>query len=117
MRSTTMLLLLATCQSVQACGPMHEEPPVAGMAEMSTPPLELGLMWPSFPSGEPPRSDEVELGRELFFDKQMSLDSTVSCASCHLQTAAFSDPRRVSLGVHSASGRRNSPGLWNVAFF
>lgn len=61
------------------------------------------------------------LGRQLFFDKSLSTDASVSCASCHQQEKAFSDGRRVALGVGNRAGLRNSPSLLNVghhrAFF
>lgn len=66
-------------------------------------------------------SKGFELGRELFYDPFLSSDNTVSCASCHFQNAAFSDPgKALSNGVNSAQGRRNSPALfnliWNTSF-
>lgn len=65
--------------------------------------------------------DRVTLGRELFYDPILSIDSTISCASCHMQTAAFSDAgRTLSIGVNGAKGTRNSPAifnmLWNTSF-
>lgn len=58
-----------------------------------------------------------ELGRKLFYDKRLSIDNSVSCASCHFQHAAFSDPgKALSSGVNGAQGRRNSPPLFNLAW-
>ncbi len=58
-----------------------------------------------------------ELGRKLFFDINLSKDNSISCASCHFQHAAFSDPGlAVSVGVFGRSGRRNSPPLFNLAW-
>jgi cytochrome c peroxidase len=48
------------------------------------------------------------LGRRLFFDKRMSADGGVACASCHDPSKGFSDPRPVSLGVDGRAGGRHS---------
>jgi len=56
----------------------------------------------------------VELGRFLFYDKSLSADSTVACASCHQQKFSFSDNRRFSIGVKGRVGHRNSMQLLNL---
>lgn len=61
--------------------------------------------------------DEATLGRVLFYDKNLSSDKTISCASCHRQEIGFSDDRAVSLGVESRVGERNSIALSSVANF
>ena len=58
----------------------------------------------------------VELGRKLFYDEILSLDSTIACASCHKQENAFADPRRLSEGVGDSLGKRNAPGLVNAGY-
>lgn len=56
-----------------------------------------------------------ELGRKLFYDKNLSSDKSISCASCHRQSFAFSDPgKAVSTGVEGREGRRNSPTMFNL---
>jgi cytochrome c peroxidase len=58
-----------------------------------------------------------ELGRMLFYDPILSIDSTVSCGTCHKQATGFSDPtHRINHGVNNRFGKRNSPGLANMAF-
>lgn len=56
------------------------------------------------------------LGKKLFYDPVMSLDSSVSCASCHRAEIAFSDDLAYSLGVEQRPGTRNAPTLANVAY-
>lgn len=46
-----------------------------------------------------------QLGRVLFYDRALSVDGTVACASCHLQAAAFGDPARFSPGVDGVTAR------------
>lgn len=66
-----------------------------------------------------PLSNEgFELGRSLFYDPILSKDSTVSCASCHLQFTAFAHvDHPTSHGVDSRVGKRNAPGLMNLAWY
>ncbi len=59
---------------------------------------------------------EIELGKMLFFDKRLSLDSSVSCASCHDPKSGWSDNRALSVGIHGKIGRRNSPTIVNSAY-
>lgn len=60
---------------------------------------------------------KVELGRQLFYDPVLSRDSTISCASCHLQYTAFTHvDHDLSHGIEGRIGRRNSPALMNLAW-
>lgn len=60
----------------------------------------------------------AQLGRFLFYDPILSQDSSISCASCHQQSTAFSDaPSAFSAGVHQRKGKRNSPPLFNLAWY
>ena len=56
------------------------------------------------------------LGRVLFYDKQLSIDNTVSCSSCHQQSIAFSDSEIVSKGVQGSLTERHSMRLVNARF-
>ncbi|GAB4440796.1 MAG: cytochrome c peroxidase [Turneriella sp.] len=58
--------------------------------------------------------EAVELGRFLFYDPLLSADSSIRCASCHIQKYSFSDPRQFSEGVYGRKGRRNSMHLVNL---
>lgn len=61
--------------------------------------------------------DKAVLGRVIFYDKKLSKDGTVACASCHRQTLAFSDDKVFSDGVYDRSTARNSIALGSVANF
>lgn len=69
------------------------------------------------PSDNVPSIAGVALGKHLFYDPIFSKDSTLSCASCHLQELGFADPRRFSLGVNQTPGSRNAMSLVNVGFY
>ena len=68
------------------------------------------------PVDNPMTAEKIELGRRLFFDKRLSRDGTVACASCHHPDKAFTDGRAVSVGVGERVGRRNAPTLLNCAY-
>lgn len=57
------------------------------------------------------------LGRVLFYDKQLSANNTVSCASCHDQLKAFSDSNTLSVGFEGGFTARNSMGLSNAKYY
>ncbi|MCB0705902.1 MAG: cytochrome C peroxidase [Saprospiraceae bacterium] len=69
------------------------------------------------PSDNPLTVDGVALGRYLFYDPILSLDSTISCASCHLPAAAFADTVALSKGVGGTLGVRNAMSLANVGYY
>ncbi len=57
------------------------------------------------------------LGRKLFYDPLLSADASMSCAGCHMQKRGFSDAgKALSNGVRGMKGKRNSPGLFNLAW-
>lgn len=59
---------------------------------------------------------KVELGKKLFFDRRLSGDGTMSCATCHDPELGFSDALEISLHYPTTRNWRNSPTLFNVAF-
>lgn len=83
-----------------------------------TPPLGIPAdVWAYYvPRDNPLTEAKVRLGRELFFDKRLSADGTVSCASCHDPRLAFSDGKKVAEGIGGKRGPRNSPTLLNAMF-
>ena len=59
----------------------------------------------------------MALGRRLYYDKNLSSDGTISCASCHRPEAGFGDPDPFSAGVGGKLGGRQSPVVLNAAYF
>ncbi|MBP6396842.1 MAG: cytochrome-c peroxidase [Saprospiraceae bacterium] len=57
----------------------------------------------------------VGLGEKLFFEKMLSRDQSVSCASCHIPEFAFADTVAFSVGVGGKLGKRNTPSVMNMA--
>src|SRR6516162_2774025 len=85
------------------------------LAAAVTIPLGLDLYLPS-PEDNPLTAEKIEVGRRLFFDRRLSRDGTVACASCHDPDRAFSDGRAVAVGVYGRRGRRNAPALINRGY-
>ena len=69
-----------------------------------------------FPEGNEFTQARWELGKKLFFDPIMSVDNSISCATCHLPSLAFSDEHSFTAGVANRPGLRNVPTLANVAY-
>lgn len=79
-------------------------------------PLLEGVGSPPVPSDNALSAAKIELGRRLFYDADLSADGTMTCASCHVQRHAFADSIATRGGVNGDAGRRNAPGLGNVAW-
>ena len=101
-------LALVTCVLVAAVA-SDRGSPAGGSCALGLPPVVD-------PPDNPTTAAKVALGRTLFFDKRLSADNSVSCATCHDPEARFADPHRVSVGVKGRAGERNSNTLLNVAF-
>ncbi len=69
------------------------------------------------PSDNPPTVETVALGRKLYYDPILSVDNTVSCASCHSPGAGFSDAKQFSDGVSKKKGRRHAPTVLDAAYY
>lgn len=58
----------------------------------------------------------IELGEKLFFDKRLSFNDSISCASCHDPNLAFTDGKKTSVGIYNRKLIHNSSTLLNVGF-
>ncbi|MCP9473256.1 MAG: c-type cytochrome [Nitrospira sp.] len=68
------------------------------------------------PADNPLTADKVELGRILFFDKRLSKNNTIACASCHMAEKGFTDGMPVSTGINGLKGGRSAPASFNRVF-
>ena len=83
--------------------PLHHlsETPPLGLPQLATP-LQAG---------------EINLGRQLFFDRRLSVNETLSCAMCHIPEQGFTQNELATPVGHLGKGvRRNVPSLYNVAY-
>ena len=82
-----------------------------------TPQLPLGLSQGSSQitglEENPLTRAKIELGRQLYFDTRLSLDSTVSCASCHDPSMGYTAQTKTGIGIKGQAGGRNSPVSFN----
>src|SRR5262245_22920692 len=78
-------------------------------------PLGLDLYMP-VPEDNPLTPDKIELGRQLFFDRRLSRDQSIACATCHDPARAFSDARPRAVGVFGREGPRNALALVNRGY-
>jgi cytochrome c peroxidase len=75
-----------------------------------------GLPPMQWPKDNPYSVEKVELGRILYFDRRLSADESVSCASCHNPDYAFTDHAAVSTGIKSQKGNRSAPSIINRGY-
>lgn len=68
------------------------------------------------PDDNPMTTEKIELGKMLYFDKRLSKDASVSCATCHDPKKGFTDQAPVSTGMMEQKGTRNAPTVLNSAF-
>ena len=79
-------------------------------------PIPAGFPKIEFPDDNQFTIERWKLGKKLFYEKALSLNSTVSCGSCHKPELAFSDNVALSLGDSGKVGRSNAPTLANIAY-
>ncbi len=99
---------LISCQEIRTGS--EEEIPVV---EIKLPP---GIPEIPIEEGNELTQQRVDLGKRLFYDVNLSRDSSVACGSCHNQKKAFSDYSPISLGVEGRAGKRNATALFNLAW-
>jgi cytochrome c peroxidase len=119
-RASKLILLLALAACAAPAGATDaakatSEVVTSGKWSMTLP---LGLQAGSayIPDDNLMSDDKIALGKLLYFDKRISKDGTLACASCHNPFHGFADPERTSAGVVGKPGTRNSPTVINRLF-
>jgi cytochrome c peroxidase len=85
----------------------------AGLAHATEPhPLRPAPL----PQLQMPAPERVALGRLLFFDRRLSGDGTMSCATCHIPEEGFADGQPLSGAYPTSRHWRHTPNLLNVAY-
>jgi len=90
--------------------------PFAFAGSNAPPPVPLGLPAVPFPANNPSTPAKIELGEKLFFEPGLSVDKTVSCASCHRPDHFFTDEAALSKGVRAQLGDHNAMTVLNAAY-
>lgn len=77
----------------------------------------LGLCYglASFRPGTTAPTNKEQLGERLFFEKKLSANRALSCASCHIPSHGFADTLALSRGVNGHLGKRNTPSCANIS--
>ncbi|WNZ61606.1 cytochrome c peroxidase [Myxococcus sp. MxC21-1] len=105
------VLLFAQAGQAQTAAKEAAPPPA------DLPPGVSAVLWKlSVPARLAPTPERVLLGEKLFNDQRLSVDDTVSCATCHDARFGFTDAKPVSEGVKGQKVTRNSPTLLNALF-
>lgn len=85
-------------------------------AEPALPAIPAGLPALSVPADNPLSPDKIALGRQLYFDPRLSIDNTVSCASCHDPARGWSNGDRFATGIGGQRGGRSAPTIINATY-
>ncbi len=80
--------------------------------------FEMGATFPipDLPRDNPLIVERVELGRTLFFEKQLSINGRQACADCHQARYGLGEHKTVSTGAAGQVGTRNAMPLFNLAW-
>lgn len=76
-----------------------------------------GLQPVVHPKDNAPSEEKISLGKQLYFDKRLSADDTISCASCHDPKKGWSNGEQFATGVGGKKGGRNAPTVLNSAYY
>jgi cytochrome c peroxidase len=91
--------------------------PVASGLDLQVPKGIPENLWRKLiPANNPLTKDKIALGEALYFDKRLSQDGTVSCATCHDPAMAFADSTPLAVGFGGKIGVRNTPTVLNAMF-
>ncbi|MBM3783920.1 MAG: c-type cytochrome [Acidobacteria bacterium] len=90
---------------------LHAQAPKAAV-----PAVPRGLTAVLWPRDNPYSAGKAELGRLLYFDKRLSGDDTVACASCHDPKRGYTDQAAVSTGIRGQKGGISAPTVFNRAY-
>lgn len=84
--------------------------------EKAAPKTPAGLKPVPIPRDNPPTAAKIELGKQLFFDPRLSVDDTISCASCHDPAKGWSNGSQFATGIGGQLGGRSAPTIINSAY-
>lgn len=110
-RSTVAGVLVCAAAGLGSALTTADVPPFPAEAPKSP----LGLVPVMWPKDNPYSAAKAELGWLLYFDKRLSGDATVSCATCHDPKRAFADGAAFSTGIRGQLGGRSAPTVINRA--
>ena len=107
-RATALLLAVSPAALFGGCSTASDAPYAWKLPAWAAP--------PRVPADNPMTQAKVNLGHYLFYDRKLSGNQSYSCASCHVQRLAFSDPRTTAIGSTGMHHPRRTPTLTNVGY-
>ena len=112
-----LITLLGACGGEESSSSGATAEPEAPVEEPQQTLRELvGDTFEALPTDAVIDRERMLLGRSLFFERALSGDETVSCATCHMLTHGGAEPRAVSTGIRGQSGPINAPTVFNSEF-
>lgn len=122
--SSVLLFALASCEEDDNIDVIVQRPDESNEVVYDPTPVNLQLPDhfilinpPVVPQDNPLTVEGIALGRKLFFEKKLSRNNSISCASCHNPSNAFNDKgKQFSIGVDGNVGIINAMPLFNLAF-
>jgi len=105
--------MLASCSDSDGVPPVAE-PTVCDTGSFVT--LPDNFPTPEIPCNNQLNAFKIQLGRFLFYDRNISFNQTQSCADCHQQDKAFTDGLMTSIGSEGAIHPRNAMSMTNVVY-
>jgi cytochrome c peroxidase len=128
--SVALVLVLCAAALTVGCGgggqarpqttPYLQPIPTAGSLARPRSLQQMGLPLEAtraaIPSDNQQTPEKIALGQQLFFDGRLSADGKVACSTCHEPARAFTDGRRVSVGIRNTPGQRNAPTILNALY-
>jgi cytochrome c peroxidase len=123
-KMTSLLLAFAFIAFFSACGGSARKGENSSKGNEPAKPAAFSLQFPAglpaesafIPANNPLTLEKVKLGRRLFFEKSLSLDGTISCATCHQPEKNFADTEQFSTGIGGKKGARHAPTAINRVF-
>lgn len=112
--------LIVNCTKIETKQPMLSLPGIPYNYENQNLPIYLQIYinkkTGNFNDSNPITNHGATLGRVLFYDKSLSINNSISCASCHKQEFGFTDDKPLSQGFQGGFTRRNSMSILNIGF-
>lgn len=123
------LFVFIACNKKDGTSPTPVDPVAAVLNLPATPFNYANIAQPAYlnapnilgqintPAGNQISDNGATLGRVLFYDKSLSINNTIACASCHKQASAFADPVVKSDGFNGGKTGRNSMTLIDAKYY
>src|SRR6266478_10176910 len=96
--------------------PTPETDPLAQPKSLQQVGVPVEMTREKIPADNQQTPEKISLGQKLFFERRLSVDSTVSCSTCHDPALAFTDRKPTSVGIKGRVGQRNAPTILNALY-